>query len=186
MKNNSFMILFTLIGIIGCEDDKYDKFVKYVIQIDENCSDIDVANIERAIFRANEMTMELLDQDMIVIEPERTTVDYDLISTREARDDDIDQVACFHEKPTWWGDAGRYNDDAVGNSNINGGDIKLFLFQGGDVWPDWFMVTVVMHELMHYLGVRGHVDDPNSVSGGNSTVYTDADKEFFCQQNECL
>ena len=182
---NVIVIVVVIVFGFGCEDDKGDEFKKYLVYIDENCTDRHIANIKRAIFRSNEMTNELMGQDMIVIADERHPVDYDWMAEWEAVDDDINQLACFYKRPDWWGETDRYTDKAVGHSDFNGGDIKLFLFQG-DEWPDWFVVTVTMHELMHFLGVRGHIDDPNSVSGGNSTVYTDADKEYFCRFNHCL
>lgn len=158
-----FCFLFLL---AACDDNDYEKYKHFKFHVDPACLPEHVADIRRGVLRINELTGELIDQPLVDL-------------TDDVRDSPI---VCHYEKPEWY-DTLYPHDVVLGDAGYEGEHINLYLF-----YSDINVLNIIMHELMHSLGVKAHVDDPHAVMYpiiGKSTTYTDADKKIFCVYWDC-
>lgn len=162
--------IFLILALLGCEDgNEYETFIRYQLYIIPRC-DPDRQNVERGIRRANALTEELIGQPMIDI----------------SNDQDDPHLTCHYQKPDWYQDA-YGNAVVVGDAGYSGGQINMYMFHDLE-YTDTYIVATVMHELVHFLGVRSHITDPVAVmheDRSRSTTYTGSDKELFCKYFEC-
>lgn len=161
-----------LILLLGCEDNT-DLIP---IWIDDQCNDADIERIYDGEEALNHMAEELTGSPVLTV---RGLTEYDHSEYRIRR---TQTIGCYYEPEDWDGDrwVGAFG------AAIPETGVKLFFHRlpGGD----WERTHLIRHELVHYVWVRGHTDDTNSVMcacGCETAQYTQSDEELFCEVWGC-
>lgn len=170
-----------LLILIACEEEPVEPCTPIAdypirqIYVDAECNPVTREAITRAIEKANDFTNEMICQDTIELIGELEVYDKEDIKPDT---DNLDVFVCYNNEPewfndskyeSWFGSSSRYKRFTV---------IRLFLF-----WtPEGLYESLIMHELIHYIGISGHTENSNAVMYKNINrqyYYTKADREFF-------
>lgn len=184
-------IIATVIMCLGCEEDGVEwkpcevmdsEYEVRQLYIGSNCSDVEWSISYEAVDRMNEMSRSLICGDIVEIVGEAE------VDGSEIRDKDA--MTCFYEEPEWY--AGSRYDGKYGWAGYtkSGRYMFLFLFRKPLAAMD-YKLSLIMHELFHYIGIVKHSDGENNISSGDgvdprNTEYTRADAKHFCSVFNCI
>lgn len=160
--------------VVDC--DPLEDVQPMPIYIDSACADRDVQVIVEGVLRLNALSMELACRPMVEV------IGYIVVNHLEY-DLDGGSGACYYHKPDWYDD----HFDNLKGSAREGENIRLFFFM--ENMSTSARLSLVMHELFHFVGVHGHTDDPRDImytAGEGKTKYTDGDGALFCASIDCL
>ena len=177
-----FAICFLLIS--SCEESEYlwqpceielDNYDTIPLYIDAMCSDGARDAAITAVDRLNEFARSNICEPLVDIVG-TTTVDH----ATEALTGSV--LACYYDEPDWYADSALHT--ATGSAN-DFDNIRIFMFKY-TINSDWLQ-SLIMHELMHYVGIAGHttnVEDIMQQSGDQKLNYTEGDRDHFCADGE--
>jgi predicted Zn-dependent protease len=170
--------LITVIILLGCEQEKepcIETDKTFELYVDFECWPREEDSIKEGVSRLNEMFCKPL----VNLAGEVEVNHDDQIIGRE-----VDTVVCYNAKPEWFEDS-KYTTN-VGSGGPSG--LRLFIFNKYEITKD-YVLAIVMHELVHYIGVSGHSINYNAVMYGRisekNTSYKSSDRNMICNVYDC-
>lgn len=176
------IIAFAL--MMACEDtDKHEicetdnpKYPIVDLYIDYACGDIDTKLILNAVGKLNRLAQENICQKIVNI------VGYDVVCHTEIELTG-GKLACYYYPQDWYFD----NYDGFKGNAVAYKNIRLFMFFE-ELTSRAARLSLIMHELMHFIGVHGHTKNKLDImytSDETKTEYTSGDVEHFCSFYDC-
>ena len=175
------VIFIILTMLFGCEDDPgYDcdgaPSVEPVgLFVDSQLSDRDTAILLDGVDRLNDLGMS-----EACFEP--VEVIGSIVVDKSVHALSGGKTAGYYEKPDWYDD---YYAGLKGSANAFD-NVRLFFFTKDMGRSE--RLSLVMHELFHFIGIHDHSDDPRDImytSEDGKTSYTSGDIELFCSVYDC-
>lgn len=175
------LIFIILIMLLGCEDDPgYDcdgaPSVEPVgLFVDSQLSDRDTSILLEGVDRLNDFGMRTACFEPVEIIGE-IVVDKSTYALSGGK------AAGYYWEPEWYYD---HFTNAKGSANAFD-NIRLFFFMENLNRSE--RLSLVMHELFHFIGIHGHSDNQRDImytSGDGKTRYTAGDTEMFCSVYDC-
>jgi len=97
----------------------------------------------------------------------------------------LNVATCYYKEPEWFANSKYETKLGWGSYNYS---IRLFSFKKPGMSTN-YTLALTMHELMHYIGINKHLDNPDTVMHHNigplNTHYTKSDKTLFCDYLGC-
>lgn len=175
-------VLLSAIFAIGCDaelwppcDQQLDSYETKQIWLDSSCTDHDKKLFKRSVDKLNQMSNSLICEDVLEL--------VGTIDVSHDYDPGYDNVAvCYYDMPDWYED--KYDGRA---GSVGSGILRIFNFRYPD--EDNYIFHTMMHELVHYIGIHEHSDDPNAIMYPAVTAlveYNSSDADLFCSIYECV
>lgn len=182
-----FFIIFSILWC-SCEteeqvfrcDQVLNTYEVLAIYMDSSCNNLDKVGIQLAIEQVNQFTMELMCQSRISLVGE-----IDVDHSAKSPGDEFPVIACY-DSETSWSETKEFK--GLYGHSYPYKDAKLFRFRKPHGTIFW-SISLGMHELTHFIGVRGHNEDRDSVmfAHHNDKIhYNDSDRDLFCSQFDCV
>lgn len=186
-------VLFVLV-LMGCEEETVDQCVPNIeiqakkLWIDETCSESMIELIVEASERVNDLSYDKICADTIEIAGILTVEDHD------KKHGQVSTIVCYYDKV-------ELNDTAIASTwkkevieedhQIIEKGIDLYLWKL-NLNDDVYIRMLIMHEMMHYIGVITHTEYGYHVMSPRlkhnshpDRNWSDMDKDLFCEYFDC-